>query len=193
MTSPYERKYVMPKVHLMIDFETLCNTPNSVVLSLGAVLFTKERMIASEHWIMNPDDQFKAKLDVSFDTIAWWMNQGDEAKKLFNTCLSTGVPMRSFLDDFERFIKEFASGMQIIVWANGANFDIPIIENLLKRGARKCPWKFWDTRCYRTMKAIHKIEEGKERNGIKHDALQDASFQAGCVMGMFNRIEGSDQ
>jgi hypothetical protein len=182
----------MPKLHLMLDFETLSNTPTSAVLSLGVVLFTKEKMIASEHWIFNPTDQLNAKLDVSFETIAWWMSQADEAKKLFATCLATGVSMNSFLDDFERYIKDYATGYEIIVWSHGANFDIPIFENLLKRGKRKIPWKFYNTRCYRTMKAIHKIEEGKERSGIKHNALDDATFQAGCVMGMFNKIPGSD-
>ncbi len=180
------------KIHLMTDFETLSNTPNSAVLSLGAVLFTKEKMIASEHWIFNPEDQLKSKLDVSFDTIAWWMSQGEEAKKLFATCLASGLSMRTFLDDFEKFIKTYAGNDQIIIWGNGANFDIPIFENLLKRGGKKIPCKFYDTRCYRTVKNIHKIEDGKTRNSIKHDVLNDASFQASCVMGMFNRIENSD-
>ena len=45
------------------------------------------------------------------------------------------------------------------------------------RAMRHRPWKFWNDRCYRTIKSMHP-EVPMPRTGTHHNALDDAKTQA---------------
>lgn len=161
--------------HLMIDFETLGTKPDTAVVSLGAVIFDRSGISQEKLWLFNLTGQLDGKRRfASGDTITWWMNQGDKAKSVFERAQLEGILLKNFADEFAAFCPKT---LDVRVWGNGATFDIPIIEHILEQQGFKPPWKFWNQRCYRTLKACYGIEKSKFE-GTKHDALDDARFQA---------------
>lgn len=172
--------------HLMIDFETLAQTPDSAVLSLGAVTFTKDQILEEKTWFFDVEAQTNARLSVSFETIAWWMKQGEEARQLFEKCIKHGQRPSAILNEFAQWLSSDSKypkiDWELRIWSCGATFDIPIIESLMRRSGVILPWKFWNHRCYRTLKQMFDLEKDKKNSGLKHDALDDARFQAKCLM-----------
>jgi hypothetical protein len=161
----------------MIDLETLGTKSDTAVLSLGAVIFNREEILKKQLWHFNLNEQLKVKRSVTGDTLTWWMNQSESARGVFAKCNTEGILARQFVESFDQFI----GTQKLKVWSNGASFDVPIIENLLCQAGAQIPWKFWDVRCYRTMKAMFSIEIGVIRDGVAHDALDDAIFQTKCI------------
>jgi hypothetical protein len=175
----------------MIDFETLSTAPNTVVLSLGAVLFTREKIVDGVELVFDLEEQLRAKSDISGDTLVWWLKQGDAAKAIFERSLKTGMPMQTAL----KAITDLSGSATVKVWGNGASFDVAIIENLYRRARLPAPWKFWNHRCYRTLKAMHQIEAEAKKPGdmVKHNALDDAMFQANCLIKFLQKNPGLDR
>ncbi len=165
----------------MLDFETLSQVPRSAVLSLGAVLFNKDTIIDQREIIPSVRDQVNR--DVNLDTILWWMDQGEEAKKVIRQSTNSPLSVVDFCKEFLSFLNlNNVKKEDLIVWSNGAGFDVPIMESLLTENGFPIPWNFWNIGCYRTLKTLLKIESGIVRTGVKHNALSDARFQAECVM-----------
>lgn len=171
---------------LMLDFETLGVTPDAMVLSLGAILFEKE-IVKEKGWFfkhstINKDVQPNRKFDQQ--TIAWWHKQKPQAQKIFEYCQSIGVTLPEFIQDFRKWLPE--SCQTLTVWGNGATFDVAIIEDIFRSLNEPIPWRFTNVRCYRTIKAIHRIEAGRAFEGIPHQAIDDARYQAKCLMNWFS-------
>lgn len=160
--------------HLMLDFETLGQTPDTAVLSLGAVLFNQDGILDCQDWVFDLTEQLRSKRSVTSSTIVWWLQQGAKAQEIFALSNSKGKGMREFTPEFLKF----SSTKDLRVWGNGATFDVSIIEHLLSQMKVENPWMFWNVRCYRTIKAMFEIEKGKPFVGTKHNALDDAKYQA---------------
>lgn len=161
--------------HLMLDFETLGNTPDTAVVSLGAVLFNREGIFAERLWLFNLTGQLDGRRRfATADTITWWMGQGEKAKSVFEKAQREGVLLKDFATQFVEWVDP---KRDVRVWGNGATFDVSIIESILLQQGVKAPWKFWNHRCYRTLKQCYGIEKTKFQ-GTKHDALDDSKHQA---------------
>lgn len=175
------------QTHLMIDLETLDTSPYAVILSVGAVAFTKDTVIAEKEWFLDVDQQVSQGRKIGYETAKWWVLQSDTAKKgVFNPAF------KHFLTNFSMEMVEFFNkncGSSGFIWGNGASFDIPILETLLKRnlGSADIPWKFWFHRCYRTVKQMYGIEKDVQFRGVKHGALTDAFHQAKCLQTLFQK------
>jgi hypothetical protein len=67
-------------------------------------------------------------------------------------------------------------------WSHGSIFDIAILENAYRQCNLPIPWNFWDIRDTRTLYETAYRITGKTlkpvREGIYHNALDDAQFQA---------------
>jgi hypothetical protein len=171
----------------MLDFETLGQNPDAAVVSLGAVIFNKEKFLDEKLWLFNLNGQLQGPRKASGDTITWWLGQGEKAKSVFEKAGREGILLRDFVPDFI----DFLNGKDVRVWGNGATFDVSIIEHILLQQGRTPPWKFWNVRCYRTMKACFGID--KPFTGTKHDALDDAKHQANCLMEYWKSNPAADK
>lgn len=169
----------------MIDIETLDNTPTSVILSIGAVLFRIKENEVVDTFYQNicPESCVKHGLTICPETVAWWKSQKIEA---WNCLLADRLPLKEALGRFSGWI----SGMTVNVWGNGANFDIVIMENAFRACKMRVPWKYPNVRCYRTINCLFGSRV-KEFEGIKHNALDDALHQAKRLM-MILRGDGGD-
>lgn len=162
-------------MHLMIDLETLSTSPNAVVLSLGAVVFDKQTIQHTEHIVFDAQEQIERyRRHVSTRTVAWWADQSTEAKQVLAP--EHGLAMRGGLRLLDTLLSP-QDWDNVQVWANGASFDIPILHTMYECLHRQAPWKFYNERCYRTMKNVY-AGVPKPQNGVAHNAKDDALNQA---------------
>lgn len=160
-------------IHCMVDLETLSTMPNAAVLSIGAVAFTSEGVLSNEFYVnIDPDDCDTYGLHVSADTVAWWSQQSDEAKKALEVD-------RHLLYDalvlFNNWVKEVKAET---LFGNGADFDNPILKSCFQAIDADLPFKPWAGRCYRTIKSIPGMPKIDRSSGTHHNALDDARNQA---------------
>lgn len=160
-------------MNVMVDLETLGNGSSAVIVSIGACKFDVLTGIADETFyaVVDPETCVAAGMQMDTSTVVWWMSQREEARKVFSD--PAAVPIEDALHSFSAWYPEGAA-----LWGNGASFDNTILASAYRLTGLQAPWKFWDDRCYRTLKnlspAIH-----YERVGTHHNALDDALSQAG--------------
>lgn len=159
--------------HVMIDLETLATTADAVVVSLGAVKFDNKKIDNRGFYTpISVESNLTYGRRISEDTLAWWMKQSDAARAVFNEPNET---LESALDQLVSWIGKDDP----IIWSNGASFDIPILEHAFAQVGITVPWKFWNSRCYRTIKGLAKAKQIKYAGpAVKHNALSDAYAQA---------------
>lgn len=167
---------------LMVDLETLAVSPNSVILSLGAVHFDPygQGITDSIYMKIDLDEQDKLGREVDPGTLDWWSKQDpaimEEAFSLENRI--------SLTEAMQRFHK-FAWGCNTF-WSHGSIFDIAILENVFVQLKKPVPWNFWQIRDTRTIFDLG-IDPEMPQNS-KHDALQDAIRQAMGVQNVYKKL-----
>jgi hypothetical protein len=157
----------------MLDLETLGTRPGSIIISIGATKFD-ERGTYGTPFYMRIDMQscVDAGLLIDVDTIKWWMKQSDEARAEFQKesfDLTTALENFTFWADYP--------GAVIELWGNGANFDNALLKAAYDKVGLTAPWKFWNDRCYRTLKSMYPHIKMPKREGTHHNALDDAISQ----------------
>lgn len=161
--------------HKMFDFETLDTKPAAVVLSLGVTKFDSMGISDKRLWSFNLDDQLIWGRTISASTLSWWMSQGTEAKAVFDAAVKSKTKLTDFCNEYKEWAKD---DVDYLVWGNGATFDITIVENIFLSQFGAFPWKYSNVRCYRTIKSMFRIEDGKDFKGTRHNALDDSIFQS---------------
>ena len=163
-------------MNIMVDLETLGTSPNSMILSIGAVKFGNGEILDSFYERVDPNSQIKYNLDIDANTFKWWLQQSDDARKELTL---PGQPIEAVLNWFA----EWAFEVNVRVWGNGATMDNVILSNAYHKVGIPRPWSYKDDMCYRTIKNLYpdmKIEQ----NGVYHNALDDAKSQAIHLMKM---------
>lgn len=159
-------------MNVMVDLETLGKGPNAVIVSIGAAKFDALTGVSEDTFyvVVDPETSVAAGLEMDASTVVWWMSQREDARKVFQD--PTMIPLEAALTRFSAWYPEGAA-----LWGNGASFDNTILANAYSKTGITSPWKFWDDRCYRTLKNLSPALY-HERMGTHHNALDDAIFQA---------------
>lgn len=169
----------------MIDLETLGKRPGCKILSIGAVEFSANGLGDRFYTSVTTEDQLG--LDEDPETLAWWNRQSPEARRVLTE------PKTAFVDGLEQFagwVKRLGGPRSVYPWGNGADFDNAILHVAFDVSGVKCPWEFWNSRCYRTLKNLPgapKFQKDK-RAGVHHNALDDAVTQAQHAVEVFNAL-----
>jgi exodeoxyribonuclease VIII len=100
------------------------------------------------------------------------MQQSDAARKEIYS--KTNIDLDLALMRFTNFVQ--AGSGPAFVWGNGADFDNAILASAYQLMNIGTPWKFYNNRCYRTVKNLHP-QIKLERSGTYHNALDDAVSQ----------------
>jgi len=176
---------------VMIDLETLATSPNSAVLTIGAVKFdpfnddinnpTCEKLYLK----IDIDSCNELLLEINDDTIEWWSKQSKEAQDE-----AFSAEGRIHIRDAFNQLYKFCWGAKRI-WSHGASFDTVICENIFRKLGKACPWNFWQVRCTRTLFDIG--IDPKRPPVLKHHALEDAWNQVIGVQNVFHRLSSSTQ
>lgn len=173
--------------HLMLDIETMGNTPGAAIISIGAV-FIKEGKLAEEFYMRTSlESCMQSGLTCDPSTIVWWMGQDEDARKSITT---ESKHIGEALIQFHQWVHNACNSdfKDLQVWGNASTFDVVLIEEACRRMQYPIPWKFWGHRCYRTMKNMFPNVAKPDFVGVKHHALDDAKFQALHLISIFNHI-----
>ena len=169
-------------INLMIDLETLGTEDDAVILSIGACYFCIEtgKIGDTFHKAISIQSCINGKRSIEASTLLWWMNQGDDAKKVFNASKKADG-LKIVMNQFNDFIKPNTQP-----WGNGISFDLVKLKTAFKLCKIKTPWDFWNERDVRTIVEMGLLlgfdhKKQLDFNGVKHDALDDAIHQAGYV------------
>ena len=179
----------MANTDIMIDLETLNTTPDSTILTIGAVKFDpfgseiKEPKMDSFYVKVDLDSCDRIGLTTNDDTIAWWANQSKEAQ-----AAAFDPDGRIPIEDAFAQLYKFCWGAKR-VWANGSCFDIIICEHVFRKIGKAIPWSFWEVRDVRT---AFDLGINPQRPPVTaHHALEDAWNQAVGIQNVYNTLRTS--
>lgn len=167
---------------VMLDLETMGNGPRAAIVAIGAVEFDPETGTVGERFYQAVDLATAVSMGGEMDasTVLWWMQQGDEARAAF---AKGGAHLSKALMDFSTWLHERGAPDDVRVWGNGAAFDNVILASAYRAAMQLQPWRHWNDRCYRTIKAQHPGVK-MERTGVHHNAADDAESQARHLVAM---------
>jgi hypothetical protein len=160
---------------VMIDMETLGTTADAVILSIGAVKFNLETgKIDDEGFYRSVSVESNLDLGrrISESTLVWWLKQGPEAQGVYH---EEKIDLGTALVE----LSDWIGAGDFSPWSNGADFDLPMLQHAYTQLKVETPWKFWNNRCFRTLKNLPGAKAIKVPfAGVKHNALADAHHQA---------------
>jgi hypothetical protein len=170
---------------VMVDLETLDNTPTSVIVSIGAVRMNLDTLKLEETFTRVVDPRSQPTSTVGADTVMWWFSQSQEARAaIFD---SYQFPIKEVLNNFNEFLHTKQNGERPTIWGNGANFDNVILRNAYRACGLEAPWPYWNDRCYRTARALLG-DKTKAKSITAHNALADAKQQAEQLLEMLGAL-----
>ena len=174
---------------VMADLETLGTNSFAVILSIGAVKFDPfgdpeaEDAYDTFHVYVDPASCVMHGLSMDTSTVMWWLAQSKESQTYQTEAKRIGLP-----EALAEFSKWFGD-KSLPLWGNGATFDNVILGNAYRACGMEQPWKFWDDRCYRTVKDLAPEIE-IERLGTHHNAVHDAMSQARHLQFVYKKLFG---
>ncbi|EOC1775155.1 3'-5' exonuclease [Vibrio fluvialis] len=182
-------------IHVMLDLETMGNTSNAAIVSIGAVVFdpaTGSLGADFEQVINLNSSAYYGDLDAS--TVTWWLTQSEEARAIFqrDTPKST---LKDSLLELNQWLADLGDAKEIQVWGNGSGFDNVILTNAYKAVRIKPNFSHWNDRDVRTIVEMGRSilginpKETMEREGTHHSALDDAKFQAKYISAIWTRFQ----
>src|SRR5688572_21045121 len=175
------------KTKIMLDIETLGTSPGSAILAIGAVKFGGGQILAEFYQRVNLKSCTQYDLKIDPDTVLWWLQQSDEARiEVTKEVRHLAMVLRSFGEWVEAAQHTEMEG-EPEVWGNGAGFDNVLLAVAYGRAGLTPPWKYWNDRCYRTVKNLYPDVQ-MERSGTHHNALDDARSQAMHLMAMLPNL-----
>ena len=164
--------------HAMIDLETLDTSPNSVILSVGAVKFnpySNEPPSSKILWRPDIDEQVNTGRTISEDTLSWWSKQDKHIQD--TTFTSDGrIPLSLFFKQLNKYLVGVDD-----IWAHGPQFDMVIIEDLYAQHNHHRGWAFWQVNDSRTIFKMMPKDPRKDIQENLHSADDDAFWQAVSV------------
>lgn len=168
--------------HVMVDAETLGNVSTSVMASISLVRFNPYTGQIFENLNLNIDISLGLHLgaEVSSDTILWWMEQTETARKSFTEGqvnpvdpIDATILIKEWIEKIEKEID-----MDLILWSNGAGFDIPILANYYNLLGMDLPWRFYNVRDVRTIvEFAPEIKKSTLFEGTQHVPYFDCLHQ----------------
>lgn len=161
--------------HIMLDCETLGTTASAVILSIGAVKFdlaTDKIDDAGFYASIDIESNLEYGRRIQEDTLLWWLKQEAAAQQVFHEA-------KIALPDALTELSDWIGSDDYTVWSNGADFDLPMLAHAFSQVGIETPWKFWNSRCFRTYKNLPGAKDIRlPATGVKHNALSDAVQQA---------------
>ena len=172
-------------IEIMIDFETLDTTPDSVILSVGAVKFDPSGTEVTERLQLLPmiDEQSEVYgRTISETTLKWWETQSPEA--IERAMGEDGrIPFKDCMEQLAKFYWNIDG-----IWSNGATFDISIAESAWRQLGINIPYQFWVVRDCRTLYKIANVNVKDDGYVTSHIAVEDAERQAFIAQKAYQKL-----
>lgn len=162
---------------VMVDLETLGTEAGCPVTEIGMTVFENEsgEVISSFHTELSAIMQVRRGAVVSKATEAWWLKT--DAAKLAQM-MESAEPVEPALERFVSYCDTIDWDNVVGVWAQGQDFDFPILRWTLNLYGHGDLWPFWLHRDTRTAYAEAGFDyKSAPRVGIHHNALDDCYTQ----------------
>ena len=160
--------------NFMLDMETLALCGAPLPLSIAVVEFTMDGAVnAGQQWIMSRADRWGSPLAVDPGTEAWWQQQSQEVRAIFDVPESERIRLRDALMLLERVVPADA-----ILWTWGV--DWLWLQSIYFALNLPFPWNVKNVRDCRTLCKILPLVE-VPAGEKKHDALADCHWQIAKV------------
>lgn len=164
-------------IDVMIDTETMGTGPDGALMSIGAVFFDEAsgQLGAEFYRNIHLATAVNAGAEMDASTVLWWLSQPDEARLALRM---SAEPIGDVLTALANWLRQHGPGdADLRVWGNSPSFDCVKVERAMTRLGMTVPWRYYNERCYRTVRERAPSVELDERQGL-HNALEDAKYQA---------------
>ena len=173
--------------HVMLDLATMGTTPGSAIVSIGAVAFD---LLSGD---IGPEFESRISLQSNIDvglsmdpeTIEWWIGQSDDARQ--HTFRGPQTHLALALNNFKGWMLEHTHDPDL--WGNGARIDNTLLAAAYRATGIAAPWRWWNDRCFRTIRSLYSDIPAPEFLGTRHRALDDARHQARHLIAMIGGPE----
>ena len=174
-------------MHGMIDLETLGTSPDTVILTLGAIKFDPYTDVEphSGLYLRCDIEEQSEELGRTIDdnTMEWWTKQPQNIQdEAFGEHKD-----RVDMDQLTKALNKFCVGVDQL-WCQGPLFDYAILQNLYAQLGHPVPWQYWQIRDSRTLFSLVPKDLNEKRTGL-HNALEDCYFQARKVQQVYNQLD----
>lgn len=169
---------------IMIDIETLGTRTSSVVVQIGAVYFDRETGEIGETFKANlrHEPEYFDEFTTDYETLRWWLRQSTEAQQ--------SIVDEEHLWSAAQAVADCADFLRngTYLWCH-ATFDEPILRNMFRVYGVKFPVAYKNVRDIRTLMDLARhTGHHQVRDGVYHDALDDATFQVGYCVDAMERL-----
>lgn len=181
--------------HLMVDMETMGNSPDAPIVSIGAVFFDPStgNTGAEFYQVVSLESSMSFGMKPDASTIQWWLKQSSEARSAI--LVDEAMGLLETLELLADFIAEnAANGSHTVqLWGNGCSFDNVILRRAYALTDTPFAVPFWNDRDVRTMVELGKSVGINPRfdipfEGEMHNALSDARHQVKYVSAIWQRL-----
>ncbi|EMO7232983.1 3'-5' exoribonuclease [Citrobacter freundii] len=181
--------------HLMVDMETMGNSPDAPIVSIGAVFFDPStgNTGAEFYRVVSLESSMSFGMKPDASTIQWWLKQSSEARSAI--LVDEAMGLLETLELLADFIAEnAANGSHTVqLWGNGCSFDNVILRRAYALTETPFAVPFWNDRDVRTMVELGKSVGINPRfdipfEGDMHNALSDARHQVKYVSVIWQRL-----
>jgi len=190
-TAPLNAFYT----HLMVDMETMGNSPDAPIVSIGAVFFDPStgNTGAEFYRVVSLESSMSFGMKPDASTIQWWLKQSSEARSAI--LVDEAMGLLETLELLADFIAEnAANGSHTVqLWGNGCSFDNVILRRAYALTDTPFAVPIWNDRDVRTMVELGKSVGINPRydipfEGDMHNALSDARHQIKYVSAIWQRL-----
>ncbi|HHW4413536.1 3'-5' exoribonuclease [Citrobacter freundii] len=181
--------------HLMVDMETMGNSPDAPIVSIGAVFFDPStgNTGAEFYQVVSLESSMLFGMKPDASTIQWWLKQSSEARSAI--LVDEAMGLLETLELLADYIAEnAANGSHTVqLWGNGCSFDNVILRRAYALTDTPFAVPFRNDRDVRTMVELGKSVGINPRydipfEGDMHNALSDARHQVKYVSAIWQRL-----
>lgn len=169
-----------------VDLETYGTEPGCVILEVAFTAFDRRnpgRSMAPIHRFLNIQEQVEMGFKINHDTVTWWASQPDKWARQNS---AERYPVDECVHDLIKFIHDYTNPQEVLVWAKGSHFDLPILRTIMPD-----PWHFRNIHDLRTLAFAFPFSNRLDRDTEKfptHHGLEDSLFQAMEVQALCSMI-----
>lgn len=165
-----------PKVHIVVDTETLALDSKAAVVDIGAVMAMGKFEPNSFQLFIKPSSYVGTPFEIDQDTINW-----HETNKpgYLDACENSGVSFQEAALEFHTWLSGFSANAELHMWAQGKDFDQSILGWLFKQCGIKPAYSYRNFHCTRDLLFLNpaaRIKGGQDE--AAHTALADAQWAA---------------
>lgn len=161
---------------LMLDVECGGTGNRGALMGVGAVFFDENSSATGAEFYraVNLATAVRRGGELDPSTFVWWLNQPDEVRQavIWNT-----YAIEDVMAEFREFVVANCRPEDVYVWGCSPTFDCEKVRFAMGQCGVETPWKYFNERCYRTIRERNLIVPQDERFGL-HNALADAKYQA---------------